>query len=46
MSNQEWSDANDGEEKKAGRMNWSEKEDLKLVSAWFSKREFKKGENF
>jgi len=34
MSNQERSDASDDEEKKAGRMNWSEEEDLKLVNAW------------
>ena len=34
ISNQEWSDVSDGEEKKAGRMNWSEEENLKLVGAW------------
>lgn len=34
VSNQEWSDNSDGEDKKGGRMNWTEDEDLKLVSAW------------
>jgi hypothetical protein len=31
---QEFSDNNDGEESRGGRMNWTEDEDRKLVSAW------------
>jgi hypothetical protein len=34
ISNQEWSDASDGGEKKTRRMNWTEEKNLKLVSAW------------
>jgi hypothetical protein len=34
VKNQVWSDNSDDEEKKGGRMNWNEAEDLKLVSAW------------
>jgi hypothetical protein len=34
VNNQVWSDNSDDEEKKGGRMNWTEAEDLKLVSAW------------
>ena len=33
-TNQVWSDNSDDEEKKGGCMNWTEDEDLKLVSAW------------
>jgi hypothetical protein len=33
VSNQVWSD-NSEDEKKGGRLNWSEEEDLKLVGAW------------
>ncbi|CAN6198912.1 unnamed protein product [Urochloa humidicola] len=52
VSNQEWSDASDGEQKKTGRMNWTEEEDLKLVSAWLNhsvdpvKGNNQKGEHF
>lgn len=34
FSNQEWSDNSDVEEKKGGRMNWTEEENLKLISSW------------
>ena len=33
VNSQAWSDNSD-EEKRGGRMNWTEEEDLKLVSAW------------
>ena len=53
ISNQEvWSDTSEGEEKKSGRMHWSEEEDLKLVSAWLHhsvdpvKGNSQKGESF
>ncbi|CAN6276086.1 unnamed protein product [Urochloa humidicola] len=34
FSNQDWSDNSDAEEKKGGRMNWTEEENLKLISSW------------
>jgi hypothetical protein len=33
FSNQVWSD-NSEDEKKGGRLNWSEEEDLKLLGSW------------
>ncbi|CAL5080830.1 unnamed protein product [Urochloa decumbens] len=52
FSNQDWSDNSDAEEKKGGRMNWTEEENLKLISSWLhhSKDSIKgnsqRGENF
>jgi len=52
FSNQEWSDNSEGEERKGGRMNWTEEENLKLISSWLHhsndsvKGNSQKGENF
>jgi len=52
FSNQEWSDNSEGEEKKGGCMNWTEEENLKLISSWLHhsndsvKGNSQKGENF
>jgi hypothetical protein len=36
MRIEEWSDAGSDEEKKGGRMYWSEKDNLRLLSAWLN----------
>jgi hypothetical protein len=33
---EEWSDAGSDEEKKGGRMYWSKKDNLRLLSAWLN----------